>query len=281
MKKVCVRLVMLALLVLTVHAGFSQAAEFPSRFKVLKSQDLRISHSKTTNLLFGFAIKSVDLGSGEVLAQIAKGAENILQVKAARQNFSPTNLSVITADGRFFSFMLDYVEDPVVLNLSFADEEAKSDRAVLQQVLLDEAALDQIGKKVAAEANFLHRSVGKQGIRLSLKGLYICKKTMWFAMRIGNNSLIDYAPENIRFFIRDKKRSKRTAVQEREITPIFMADRSDVLGGESNQLIMGFPAFTIPSDQQLVIRMAEKGGGRNLDLVLPPRTILKARLLPE
>jgi len=54
---------------------------------------------KTTNIIFPYSIVSVDIGSRDVLAQKAKGVENILQIKAARDSFPQTNISIITADG--------------------------------------------------------------------------------------------------------------------------------------------------------------------------------------
>src|ERR1022692_904991 len=81
---------------------------------------LQVGINKTTNLIFPYEIKSVDRGSRDVLVQKAKGIENVLQVKAAIQNFIATNLSVITADGKLYSFIVHYTNDPPLLNLSFA-----------------------------------------------------------------------------------------------------------------------------------------------------------------
>ena len=48
---------------------------------------LNITYSKTTHLLFPFAIISIDRGSKDILAQKAKGVENVLQIKAAKPDF--------------------------------------------------------------------------------------------------------------------------------------------------------------------------------------------------
>ena len=83
---------------------------------------LQVSTNKTTNIIFPYDIKSVDRGSRGLLAQKAKGTQNVLQVKAAVQNFAPTNLSVITADGKLYSFAVCFAADPPLLNLSFASD---------------------------------------------------------------------------------------------------------------------------------------------------------------
>src|SRR5580698_5987781 len=85
----------------------------------IESFPISICCNKTTNLIFSYAIKSVDRGSKDVLAQKANGAENVLQLKAARETFQPTNLSVITSDGKLFSFIINYSQNPSALNISF------------------------------------------------------------------------------------------------------------------------------------------------------------------
>lgn len=52
-------------------------------------KNLQIGYSKTTSIVFPYPIKSIDKGSADVLVQKAKGVENILLVKAARQYFFP------------------------------------------------------------------------------------------------------------------------------------------------------------------------------------------------
>src|ERR1700743_3117645 len=78
--------------------------------EVIQPQLLAVTFAKTTNLIFPYAIKSVDKGSKDLLVQVAKGVENIIQVKAAVQGFEETNLTVITADGKLYSYVVDYTD---------------------------------------------------------------------------------------------------------------------------------------------------------------------------
>src|SRR5690606_4085340 len=92
----------------------------------IASWDIQLTYHKTTNLVFTHNITSVDLGSASILAQKAAGVANILQLKAAQEEFEPTNLSVVTEDGQLHCFMVSYSDDPVELNLSFlAPEQAR------------------------------------------------------------------------------------------------------------------------------------------------------------
>lgn len=93
----------------------------------VENKSLTISYNKTTSLIFPFSITSVDRGSKDVLAQKARGVENVLQVKAGRKDFSETNLTVITADGVLHQFMVTYSDTPSTQAMTIAaNPDAKS-----------------------------------------------------------------------------------------------------------------------------------------------------------
>ena len=54
---------------------------------------------------FPSEVRYVDLGSPDLIAGKADGAENVIRVKATVRNFpNETNMSVITEDGSFYTF---------------------------------------------------------------------------------------------------------------------------------------------------------------------------------
>ena len=248
--------------------------------KSIEPYHIAIGYNKTSNLIFPYAIKSVDRGSAAVLVQKAKGVENILQVKAAIQNFEQTNLSIVTSDGQFYSFLLDYSTQPPTLNISFYRDSAKEKQDVfLTETPVNDAALQELADKTQSEKAFLHQSINEQKIRLSLQSIYLGNGSMWYNLRLNNKSLIDYRPSYIRFFLQDKKRAKRTAVQETELHPEYAKPIQSIQGMQANDLVFGFTPFTIPRTQQLIIQVGEQNGGRSLMLRISHRTILKARKL--
>src|SRR5688500_15903395 len=93
---------------------FAIADSQPVYLNTITPHCLAVTDVQTTHILFPCAIRSVDRGSTEVLAQKVKGADHILQVKAATKSFSETNLSVVTVDGRFYPFALYYDACPSV-----------------------------------------------------------------------------------------------------------------------------------------------------------------------
>jgi conjugative transposon TraN protein len=253
-------------LVLFSESGFSQTSVVPYR--------LQICCNKTTNIIFPYEIKSVDRGTRDVLVQKAKGAENVLQVKAAKENFSPTNLSVITAEGRLFSFIVDFRSDPAVLNFSFSGDSTVH----FTGEPFNRATLENESVQILKQKHFLHISSRNEQMKLSLKGIYIDKGTLWFWLHLGNHSPIDYHPDYIKFFIQDNHKAKRTATQRTELEPFYPVAIPVIEGGSRKSIVLGFHEFTLAKDKRLVCQITEREGGRLLMLYISHSALLKARV---
>jgi len=245
------------------------------------TQGIEISYSKTTTLVFPYPVLSVDRGSADILAQKAKGVENVLQLKAAQEDFIETNLTVITTDGLLYCFPLCYNEHPPLLTFSFAGTRHPG-KIVLENNLVNaeevqrNAALardDRSNSKIFKEEVY--------GIGLSLTGRYIHEDIIYYRIRLSNTSPIGYDIGQLRFFVRDQKRSKRTASQEIEIVPIAIVPNALKIPAMSElTIVYALPKFTIPDKKNLIIEMVEKGGGRHLQLKLQNRKAAKVIPLP-
>lgn len=241
----------------------------------IKPLKVAVTFYKTTNLIFPYAIKSVDRGSSAILVQKAKGVDNILQVKAGKKNFEQTNLSLVTADGAFYSFVLEYGTEPSQLNLRFE----KSDEVPLAE-LNDQTSIremEQEAEIIAAPPSFLNTHSNQQRMRLSLNGIFLSDRRMWFRLQLDNHSQIDFKPDIIRFFLRDKKKTKRTAIQETELFPLYSRMDEIIAGLETGYLSIAFDPFTIPRNKRLFIQVGKQGSGRIINLIVKSRTVLKAR----
>lgn len=259
-----------------VLSGFAQQQVQDS---VIVPHPLQITCNKTTNLIFPFSIKSVDRGSREVLAQKALGVENVLQVKAGSRNFEETNLSVITGDGRFYSYLVNYSENPSVLNISYTAPESIRTKTVSRPTELNEAEVIRDADKVLYEPKTA-RKIAKTsaGMRLALDGIYIHENVMYFRIKIDNRTNINYDISQIRFFIRDQKKSKRTASQEIEVDPVHVKNEVLMIAGQAGEtLVVAVPKFTIPEKKLMVIQLMEKAGGRHLEAKVRNRTLMKAQ----
>ncbi|REA60061.1 conjugative transposon protein TraN [Dyadobacter luteus] len=247
---------------------------------VIEPFPLQITYNKTVNVIFPYAIKSVDRGSRDILAQKAKGVENILQLKAAEKNMKQTNLTVVTADGKLFSFVVDYTEQPTQLNIELIKvlENSRGADALLEKEP-NQQYLKQSAERVAADRNKIKRiSDGSGKVRLSLTGVYIDKEVVFYRLRIANRSNVSYGIESLRFFISDKKRVKRVATQQTEVTPLHVhAQTPGIDASNEHEMVFAVPKFTIPDAKQLTIQLMEKNGGRHLRLQVQNKTIIKAR----
>ena len=73
--------------------------------RMIPPYGLQVTFEKTVHIIFPSPIIYVDLGSNNLIAGKASGAENVLRVKAAMRGFeSETNLAVITGDGSFYTY---------------------------------------------------------------------------------------------------------------------------------------------------------------------------------
>jgi conjugative transposon TraN protein len=276
MKKISAVMVMgIFLLITTFKAQAQTNATWQT--KSIESYHIAIAFSKTTNIVFPYSIVSVDIGSRDVLAQKAKGVENILQIKAAKDSFPQTNISIITADGKLTSFLVDYAEQPAVLNLSLT-RVAKQNAIFISPESINQEQMENYAS-MAFESRQKMRGIKDKtfGIRLKLNGLFIHEDIMLMRFNIANETNINYDIDQLRMYIRDQKKSKRTAMQEIEILPVLVHNNTNkVIGQSDTTIVFVVPKFTIPDKKYLAIQLMEKNGGRHLELHVKNKKIVKA-----
>lgn len=236
---------------------------------------LEITTTKTTHLVFPYSIKTVDRGSGGILAQTAAGFDNILQVKAAMASFDTTNLTVITGDGTLYSFLASYCQNPSSINIRIGKSiTAGTSSGEEPNEAEIEQALNQASQNDSSNVSLKDQS---SKAKLELSGIYICGDILLYKLTLTNNSPIKYDIETIRFSIRDKKRPKRTAIQETYITPFrVLSDTTSVGPNAEHTFVYAIPKMTIPDEKLLSIALHEKNGGRHLNLKVRNRHILKS-----
>lgn len=230
-------------------------------------KNLQIGYSKTTSIVFPYPIKSIDKGSADVLVQKAKGVENILLVKAARQYFFQTNLTVVTSDAKLYVFVLNYDEDCPDLNIK-AENAAAASKDVLftleneNQKKIEQSASLALSKKIKTSGF----KKSKFQIKLEVSGIFINEDVLYLRVVFENKSKINYDIDQLRFFIRDQRKSKRTASQEIEIQPLYSTSSSTVIPYKSEIIkVFALEKFTIPENKYLTLQLIEKNGGRHLE----------------
>ena len=243
---------------------------------------LEIAWNKTTSLIFPEAIKNVDRGSRDILAQKAKGVENILQLKAGKTDFPETNLTVITGDGKLHHFIVNYAAQPAELIIEVGKASQSAPSAKFESAVTESQLASYANSIISATKNGKVAGSSKYKIALFLRDIYIRDNTIFYHLHLRNRSNIDYDINFLKFYIRDKKRLKRTATQEQEVKPVFVhGDDAAIKANAQADVVYALEKFTIPDARQLIIELYENNGGRNLDLVVKNRKIMKAKALPE
>lgn len=238
---------------------------------------IEVCASKTSSITFPHTILGIDRGSKEVLVQKAIGVDNILLVKAAKEAMVETNVTVVTAAGRLYSFTVRFNAKPSQLNLVV--DQVQQTSVHLADDKVDQAEVQESVAKVFSQKQGRAKiSDKKYGVLLKLSGLFIKNNAWYFRMQFVNSSNINYNIEQLRFFVRDQKKAKRTSAQEVEIKPIMLSDNPELIRSNSaRNVVIVLPKFTIPDQKELVVQVMERNGGRNLQLVIKNRHLFQAK----
>jgi conjugative transposon TraN protein len=235
------------------------------------------------------------LGSIDLLAAKADGAENVLRVKAATQGFSmESNLSVITEDGSYYTFNVKYSDEPVKLSVEMADF-LHSGNAVNRPGNEIPIYLSDLGNESPYLVRLIMgtvyrnnrkriRHIGSQnfGIQYILKGLYSHNDLLFFHLQLKNFSTVSFNIDYIVFKIVDKKVAKRTAIQEQVIVPLRSYNQMTCVAGNGEErTVFTLPKFTVPKDRRLIIELTDRDGGRNQTLTVENSDLVHAEVIDD
>ncbi len=287
------------LMILTIFVGYapfsysqvklSESATLP--MGKIEPYQMEVTYDKTSHLIFPSAIRYVDLGSNYLIAGKAEDAENVLRVKAAIRDFdSETNFSVITDDGRFYSFNVLYSPYPDILNIDLL----KMHKSAIRNVE-NEAMFKELGNDSPSLTGLLMETIHKQnrknikhigsrsfGIQFNLKGIYIHNGKYYFHTELKNSTNVPFNIDFITFKVIDKKIAKRTVVQERPLSPLRAYRSLGLITGKSvERNVFLLDQFTIADDKMLLIEIFEKNGGRHQVLKIENSDLVKAGLITD
>ena len=266
--------------------GFSQ---------MIPPHGLEITYDKTVHVIFPSPIKYVDLGSTNLIAGKADGAENVIRVKAARKHFrNETNMSVITGDGNFYTFNVKYADEPLLLNVEMCDF-IHDGETVNRPNNAMEIYLQELGSESPRLVRLIMKSVHKQdkrrikhigckrfGVRFLLKGLYAHGDLLYFHTEVRNATHVPFDVDFVTFKIVDRKIVRRTAMQEQVIYPLRAFNYvTRVEGKKDERTVFALPKFTIPDDKKLVVEMYEKQGGRHQIFEVDNEDLVRAETINE
>lgn len=267
---------------------------FPTN-QIISPHKIEVTFQKTVHILFPSEVKYVDLGSFDIIADKATGAENVVRIKAAVKGFEgETNFSVITADGCFYSFNVVYKDEPAWLSIEMEDWLRDNPEGGIAGDRMF-VKLKELGGETPLVVNRImytlykknkrdirHIGCKKYGIQTLLKGLYINNDLLYLHTSLRNSSDISFDIDYIRFKVVDKKVAKRTAMQENFIEPVRTYNRLVTVDGKATvRNIFVLPKLTLPDDKLLVVEVYEKGGARHQSFRIENTDLVAAKPISE
>lgn len=263
--------------------------------QVINLVPIEVSYDMTTHIIFPNEIIYVDLGSNSIVSEKAEKVGNILKVKANRRDFASTNMTVVTSDGKYFSFMCLYAAFPKTLNikLSSADFSTVSRKvqlgtydnaaayALFDEVKMNEGEMNKYSYEILKKGRSLHHlGEEKYNMQVNLRNLFVRDNVLFFDFYFRNKSTVNYDIDFFKFYIADAETLKRTAQQELEVTPLYTLDpdgSNNITGKSKTGKVFCFQRFTIPDKKVFMVELFEKNGGRKFSFQITNKDIIEAK----
>lgn len=285
-------LIYLTLIVSAIWAAHATAKAVQDGPQQIEPRKIEAGFTKTVHILFPSPVTYIDIGSMDIIAGKADGAENVVRVKAAVKDFTTeTNLTIITEDGGFYTFDASYAENPAISTVEIeapatpaaAAAEPAEGRVLLQEVGREKPATV---KRILADIYRLNRvdtkgiRAKRYGIEVEVLGIYIHNDVIYVHTVIANATNISFEVDYRRFNIEDKKIAKRTAQQRTPLEVLRVCNDPAVVRGHQRQRsVFALPKFTISDDKVLVLEIVERNGARHQNIEINNKDILHARAI--
>ncbi|HVS95178.1 MAG TPA: DUF4138 domain-containing protein, partial [Puia sp.] len=255
------------LLWMAMIGGYASAAAQDAGFRIAGqgAVTVPVTVDKMTNIVFPEAVQTGVKVSRDVLVQKVKGVDNVIELKAVRRGFAPTNLSVYGRDGRLYSFTLRYVEDTAVLNYRVIAPEVPSDgepsgrepsageEVLLTGLPVSETRLRSDARRLGQLRPFLRVTGRSEGLRLRLTGVYLRDSLEWLVFSLTSHSVLPYRPTPPRAWVMDERSVKRTASQVIDLSPVYAPGWT--LAGGMLRVAAGFEPFMMNARRRLVVEV--------------------------
>ncbi len=301
MKRNLIYLTLIVAAIATTRGMANPAGEAPQEIRPVR---IEAGFAKTVHILFPSPVTYIDIGSTDIIAGKAAGAENVVRVKAAVRNFAAeTNLTVITEDGGFFTFDVRYAENPVLSTVDLTAQKpqpheaeepsaagvpqpaatAPEGRVLLREVGREKPAtvrrlLSDIYRQNRTDAKGIRTK--KYGIEVEVKGIYVHNDVIYIHTCISNGTNISFEVDTRRFVVEDRRQARRTAQQRTALEILRVCNDPAVVRGHQRQrTVFALPKLTIPNDKVLRLEIIERDGARHQSVEISAKALLDAKLL--
>jgi len=264
-------------------------------------QTIEIRENQTSHLIFPSDILYTDIGDNA--NYIISYTNNILRIKGLKTK-QPTNLTVITQNQYYYSFYVQYThtpklnyfiqakhsvklleetspllkkpspapiiekEVPQVRKVNTIEKQQRSTKNI--PLATSHTPLIQQAEKLLTQSNRLEYISARHGdILLKMTGIYHSLEHCFITYQIRNRGAIPYDISYIEFGMREKRRPKKSAINEEIFTPLLLLKEQNnrVLPKRTNTYVAVFNKIAIPKGKIFYMELVE--AGRNILLSIP------------
>lgn len=246
-----------------------------------------VAFDETTVLIFDAKVKRFDIGNQDYA--IGWKTENTLKIKANKEDFSGTNVFVVTNNGyyEFKVYYKEYLDEPVkkytYKESLFYDKNEQSGTQKQQVNKSENIDIGELSDIVLNKKQNVNAGItNAQGIIFFLSGIYIKNGHLFFKINIRNTSNVTYDIDLLNFSVRNKKgKVKKSAVQEISKKPLFVKNDTikQIPPGIEIKRVYVFSKFTISEKKRLFIEIWEDEGDRIEQFGIKPKMIAQAEVL--
>jgi conjugative transposon TraN protein len=249
-----------------------------SKHNIKGSYHITAAYFKTTHIVFDSKIAYFDIGSKNVIGEKAEGIDNVLKIKAAFMEAFETNVTVITGNGKYYSFLVSHDESPAKLNIIMDPITIDYSKGAEGKILfmdngMNETTFKSLSAIALKENNIKHIRSSVGGVKMGIQNILSKDNYILITLKMKNKSSLNYDVELLKAYIRDKETSKRDLTQEVEVKPVYAYIADDSLNkkkvGEPKGeygIVLLFNKFAIAKNKTFDIDIVEKNGGRNFNL---------------
>ncbi|NQD72329.1 conjugative transposon protein TraN [Sphingobacterium shayense] len=262
----------------TAHAQRQQATTYQRQLPWLI-----IAPERTLHIISPEPISYVDISSGKIIGDLP--LDNVLRLKlqsdsTARLEAEKLGTVSIVGEAYITQYSLQLAGSPDISSLP-----VRVNILPIHMTPLDISGVSlstpQIKNKAlqiltGRENKTTVRKNKEFGITMSVNGIYTATDYIFIDLSVTNGSKLKYDPDELRFFIEDKKITKATNVQSIEIEPIFTLHPLGPFK-RSFRNIYVIKKVSFPGSKVLKISISEQQiSGRTLELKIKYRDILDA-----
>ena len=284
------KLFLLGLSLLSAPSMAQLAFVLPTTNSMIRpAYSIQVSNTMTTHIIFPYEIRYADLGSKEIAGEAVEKAGNVFRLKALNANmYLQTNLTVVTSDGRLFSFLISYKSNPDAVTYDLTKQLLDGDVSKSAKVAAGSQArlTDNLNRQgeLAMHSRRKIRHIGfkAQGMDLYLRNILYKDDVMYVVLGMENDSKLDYDIDYLRTYVMQmKKAGESSATQDVPVEPIKVFDASEGVIPRHDKLtkVIAIERLTLEKDRRLVVQVGEESGGRQLTIQIGPEELATARPL--